>query len=59
MKISGSMIKHLIGNPLFAIETNLVSLERRTENVPEAKEIIESMRVSVEKIKAVLEDLED
>jgi hypothetical protein len=59
MKISGSMIKHLIGNPLFAIETNLVSLERRTENIHESKEIIESMRVSVEKIKTVLEDLED
>lgn len=53
------MVQHLIGNPLFAIETNLVSLERRTENVPDAKEIIESMRVSVEKIKAVLENLED
>jgi len=51
-------IRHLIGNPLFALETNLVSLERRTEN-PEAKEIIESMKRSVEKIKEVLDQLEN
>lgn len=58
MKSDGETIRHLIGNPLFAIETNLVSLERRTNDV-QSKEIIESMKVSVERMKEVLENLED
>jgi signal transduction histidine kinase len=58
MKADGETVRHRIGNPLFAIETNLVSLERRVDNNPEIKQLVESMRASVERIKEVLEDLD-
>lgn len=57
MKTSSEMIRHLIGNPLFAIETNLISLEHRVDS-PEAKKIIQEMQASVEKIKSVMDELD-
>jgi len=48
---------HKIGNPIFAIETNLDPLSKRVrENRPhEAMEVIEGIRASVEKAKAFVE----
>ncbi len=48
---------HKIGNPIFAIETNLDPLERRVESGrgDEAKEVIRSIRASVEKAKGIID----
>lgn len=48
---------HKIGNPLFAIETNLDPLQKRiTEERPEeATQVVGSIRTSVEKAKAIVD----
>lgn len=48
---------HKIGNPIFAIETNLNPLKRRVEEnrKEEALDIISSIRTSVEKAKGIVE----
>ena len=48
---------HKMGNPIFAIETNLDPLVLRTESgrVAEAIEVIRSIRNSVEKAKAIID----
>jgi signal transduction histidine kinase len=48
---------HKMGNPIFAIETNLDPLQRRTEDgrVSEAVTVINSIRTSVEKAKGIVE----
>ena len=46
-----------IGNPLFAIETNLEPLRRRVDG--EALEIVDSIERSLEKAKQSLKDLSE
>lgn len=54
-------VKHSVGNPVFAIETNLHPLIKRIEEnkVEEAVQIIQDIHVSVEKIKDCLARLSD
>jgi signal transduction histidine kinase len=51
-----SAAAHKLGNPIFAIETNLDPLQRRIEDgrVAEAVKVIESIRTSVEKAKGIV-----
>lgn len=57
MDMSGKDIKHFIGNPLFAIETNIHSLRRR---IPvESHEILDEIQVSIEKIKDFINTFEE
>ncbi|MEK7409613.1 MAG: HAMP domain-containing sensor histidine kinase, partial [Acidobacteriota bacterium] len=48
---------HKIGNPIFAIETNLGPLQKRVqeERIEEALDVMASIRVSVEKAKGIVE----
>jgi signal transduction histidine kinase len=48
---------HKIGNPIFAIETNLDPLQRRIDrnNAGEATEIVNDIRFSVEKAKGIVD----
>ena len=48
---------HKIGNPIFAIETNLDPLEKRVaeQRTSEAIEVVESIRVSVENAKGIVD----
>ena len=49
-------IEHTIGNPLFAIETNLEPLRKRIKagRMEEALEIVDDIQQSVEKAKLAL-----
>lgn len=53
-------LQHEIGNPVFAIETNLGSLRKRVEHIgkprwrDEAAEILDEIQASLEKIKAAI-----
>ena len=49
-------IEHTVGNSLFALETNLLCLEKRVAigKTEEALSIIQEMKVSVEKAKSGL-----
>lgn len=51
-------IEDKIGNPLFAIETNLDPLERRVKEgrTEDALQIISEIRVSLEKAKRLLRE---
>ncbi len=44
-------VQHVVGNSLFAIETNLSSLRRRCKDVPDAPDLMDSIQRSIEKIK--------
>lgn len=54
-------VRHLIGNPMFALETNLSSVRRRIQQgkSTEALELLDSMQTSIERIKTVLAELSD
>lgn len=61
MKTKPETIRHLIGNPLFAIETNLFAIKQRTDsytNLSQVPDIIKDMQTSIEKIKVVLHKLD-
>ena len=62
MKISecdSDTIRHHIGNPVFAIETSMLSIDRRTKDNAEVQQILDSVHSSLEKIKKFLDELED
>ena len=52
--------EHIIGNPVFAIETNLISLRKRITSgrTEEALEIVDEIQVSIERIKSALTQLQ-
>lgn len=52
-------IRHHIGNPVFAIETSMLSVDRRTKDNPEVQQILQGVNDSLEKIKKFLRELED
>lgn len=52
--------KHMIGNPLFAIETNLAPLRKRIveKREAEALQILDEIQLSINKIKEFLSTLD-
>lgn len=57
---SAEHIRHMIGNPAFAIDLNLSVIERRIKDgkLDDALRLIEVVRGSLERIKAALLDLD-
>lgn len=42
-------LDHVVGNAVFALETNMISLRRRTNE--EGRKILDEMQISIERIK--------
>jgi uncharacterized protein YcgL (UPF0745 family) len=61
MDLAADVCKHMVGNPVFAIETNLEPLRKRivNGNVEEALQILKEIEQSVNRIKDFLGTFND
>lgn len=54
-----SDLHHVVGNALFALETNLEVLRGRCKDIPRCLEVVEAMFPSIDKIKDYLHRCKD